>query len=152
MAPVSLRRARLADLPALILLLDRYYREWGIQEHDSSHLLRTELDRPSLGFYVGEREDMLVACALCRPCPSVPGAAECKRLFVAPGARGQGIATSLMQRLEDEAVAAGHAWMYLDTMDDLKVAIAFYSRHGYLPIPRYNDNAQATLFFRKPLL
>ncbi len=152
MEPLSLRHAVASDLPALAALLDRYYREWQIREHDSADLLRTELDRASLGFYVGERGDTLVACALCRPCPSVPGAAECKRLFVAPEARGQGIATSLMQRLEDEAARAGYAWMYLDTVDDFKVAIAFYGRHGYLPIPRYNDNAQATLFFRKQLL
>ena len=149
---VSLRRAGVSDLPALTVLLARYYREWRIREHDSSDLLHTELDRASLGFYVGERGGTLVACALCRPCPSIPGAAECKRLFVVPEARGRGIATSLMQALEDEAARAGYAWMYLDTMDDFAVAIAFYSRHGYLSIPRYSDNAQATLFFRKQLL
>ena len=152
MEAVSLRRAGPPDMVALNTLLNCYFREWAIQEPDSADLLRTQLSWPALGFYVAERGNQLVACALCRPCPSVPDAAECKRLYVIPEARGLGIATNLMQRIEAEAETAGYTTMYLDTKDEFQVAIAFYTRHGYLPIPRYNDNAQATLFFRKLLL
>lgn len=151
MKPASLRRAGPPDLGQLTALLDRYHREWNVHHHDPPALLRSQLAWPALGFYVAECSGKLVACALCRACPSIPGAAECKRLFVAPEARAQGIATRLMRRLEEESVAAGYGWMYLDTKDEFQVAIAFYTRHGYLPVPRYNDNAQATLFFRKRL-
>ena len=42
-------------------------------------------------------------------------------------------------------------WIYLDTYDDLKAAIALYIRRGYETCERYNDNPQATVFLRKQI-
>jgi len=50
---------------------------------------------------------------------------------------------------EEFARKAGLEWIYLDTYDDLKPAIAIYERRGYQRCERYNDNPQATLFMRK---
>jgi ribosomal protein S18 acetylase RimI-like enzyme len=74
-----------------------------------------------------------------------------KRLYVRPESRGQHIADRLLEALEEYAFEAGYRALYLDTKDDLVVAIHFYQRHGYGLCERYNDNPQATIFMRKDL-
>lgn len=90
-----------------------------------------------------------------RDLPNIPNAhersAECKRLYVAPAYRGHRLANHLMDTAESTARAAGYHWLYLDTASDFTAAIALYRRRGYLEVPRFNDNPQATLFMRLAL-
>ncbi|HMO07555.1 MAG TPA: GNAT family N-acetyltransferase [Paracoccaceae bacterium] len=76
---------------------------------------------------------------------------EVKRLWVAPVARGTGLARRLMGAAEDAARATGAARLVLDTHPSLAEAIAFYTREGWQPIPRYNDNPYAGHWFAKAL-
>jgi GNAT superfamily N-acetyltransferase len=86
-----------------------------------------------------------------RPLPAIDSGAECKRLFVAPDFRGQRLAGLLMDAAEAQAHAADCAWMYLDSKSEFASALALYHRRDYVECPRYNDNAQATIFLRKSL-
>jgi len=86
-----------------------------------------------------------------RKLDSISHAAECKRLYVRPAARGHRIADALLDAMEAFARSRHVRWIYLDTYDDLKIAIALYERRGYTRCERYNDNPQATLFMRKGL-
>jgi GNAT superfamily N-acetyltransferase len=65
--------------------------------------------------------------------------------------RGEGLAGALLDEQEAFARSRGLQWIYLDSYDDLKAAIALYRKRGYLPCERYNDNPQATLFLRKKI-
>jgi GNAT superfamily N-acetyltransferase len=80
-----------------------------------------------------------------------PSTAEVKRLWVAPAARGSGLARRLMAAVEDHARGLGAATLRLDTHVSLGQAIAFYRREGWTEIPRYNDNPYAGHWFEKPL-
>lgn len=80
-----------------------------------------------------------------------PGAGEIKRMWVAPSARGQGIAQRLLEALEAHAVAIGLDTLRLDTNRNLTEARALYARNGYREIPRYNDNPYADHWFEKRL-
>lgn len=151
MSLLTVRRATPDDSAAVEGLLERYYAEWDIWERDAPEVVRSSLAAPQLGFYLACGQGTALGCVLGRPCPSVAGAAECKRLFVRPEARGFGIARLLMNYLEQEARAAGFRSMYLDTKDEFSAAIALYERLGYSACARYNDNPQATMFFRKQL-
>ena len=82
----------------------------------------------------------------------MPRASECKRLYVKPAARGNHIADRLLDAQEEFARSVGVEWIYLDSYDDLKAAIALYERRGYERCERYNDNPQATLFMRKRIV
>ena len=82
---------------------------------------------------------------------SIVSAGECKRLYVRPHARGKRIADKLLDAQEEFARSQGIEWIYLDSFDDLKTAIALYERRGFERCARYNDNPQATLFMRKRL-
>ncbi|MBI1171665.1 GNAT family N-acetyltransferase [bacterium] len=77
--------------------------------------------------------------------------AEVKRLWVAPDARGLGLAGRLMQRVEDHARSLGLKRLHLDTNGSLTTAIAFYRARGWADVARYNDNPYAEFWFEKPL-
>ncbi|MDR3493981.1 MAG: GNAT family N-acetyltransferase [Ancalomicrobiaceae bacterium] len=76
---------------------------------------------------------------------------EIKRVWVAPVARGLGIARKLLHRLEDLARQRGLAMLRLDTNRALAEAQALYRSEGYEPIARYNDNPYAHHWFGKRL-
>jgi ribosomal protein S18 acetylase RimI-like enzyme len=66
--------------------------------------------------------------------------------------RGRGIADKLLDAQEVHARKEGLEWIYLDSYDDLKTAIALYETRGYERCQRYNDNPQATVFMRKKIV
>jgi DNA-binding MarR family transcriptional regulator/ribosomal protein S18 acetylase RimI-like enzyme len=77
--------------------------------------------------------------------------AEIKRMWVAPDARGLGIARRLLAALEAEARALDMARVVLDTNRSLSEAQAMYRKAGYRDIGRYNENSYADFFFEKDL-
>lgn len=77
--------------------------------------------------------------------------AEVKRLWVAPAARGRGLATALMTEIEVAARAMGVPLLRLDTNSALPEAAALYDRLGWTRIDRFNDDPYPDLFFEKRL-
>ena len=76
---------------------------------------------------------------------------EIKRMWIAPQARGQGVARRMLQALEDAARAAGLTSVRLDTNKALGNAQRLYLAAGYSPIARYSDNPYAHHWFGKTL-
>ena len=77
--------------------------------------------------------------------------AEIKRLWVAPCARGLGIAKRLMQMAEDAARELSIRVLRLDTNSALPEALKLYQSTGWVEIPRFNDDPYPDLFFEKTL-
>jgi len=65
------------------------------------------------------------------------GAAEIKRMYVTPRARGTGVATRILRALEDHARARGISSLLLSTGVKQPDAIRFYEREGYQRIDGY---------------
>jgi GNAT superfamily N-acetyltransferase len=150
-AQFVVRRATRDDLPQLSALLERYYAEWDVVQRDAPEDIAEYLDHPApFGFVVVEENGLLIACVLLRALPSIAAAVECKRLYVIPEHRGEGLASLLMDYVE--GFAAGRLeWIYLDTGANFTAAQALYHARGYETCERYNDNPQAACFFRKRL-
>jgi ribosomal protein S18 acetylase RimI-like enzyme len=146
-----IRRATRDDLRQLSALLERYYSEWDVVQRDAPERIVEYLDQPApFGFVVVEENGVLVGCVLLRALPSIPSATECKRLYVIPEHRGEGLASLLMDYVE--GFAAGRLeWIYLDTGANFTAAQSLYHARGYEACERYNDNPQASCFFRKRL-
>ena len=79
------------------------------------------------------------------------GSAEIKRMFVAPAARGRGVARLILRELERVAGARGYARVRLDTGAAQPHALALYRSEQYRAIGDYNGNPFATHWFEKPL-
>jgi DNA-binding MarR family transcriptional regulator/ribosomal protein S18 acetylase RimI-like enzyme len=148
----SLRIVRVSKCSDQVLhLLQEYYDAIDVVVRDTLPAIQKIIDEPSSGVWLAYLEDKPVGCVLLRKMPSIPFAGECKRLYVQPAARGYRIADKLMDALEDFAQSRRLRWIYLDSHDGLKTAIALYRRRGYVPCECYNDNPQATVFLRKKI-
>jgi DNA-binding MarR family transcriptional regulator/GNAT superfamily N-acetyltransferase len=148
----SVRIVRLAKpSQAAMQLLQEYYEAVNVVRRDSPSAIRNMIDGPNSGAWLAYLDEKPVGCVVLRQLTSIPFASECKRLYVRPVARGHRIADKLLEALEDFARSQGQRWIYLDSYDDLRIAIAFYRKRGYVPCERYNDNPQATVFLRKDL-
>lgn len=108
-----------------------------------------EFDAPSGVFLVARLDGEAVGCGGLRT--TTPGIGEIKRMWVAPSARGLGIAQRLLDALERHAVEQRLHAIRLDTNRTLVEARALYERNGYDEIPRYNDNAYAHHWYEKRL-
>ncbi|SRR6266851_280969 len=132
-----------------IRLLHEYYEAVSVVQRDTPEAVQKIIDDPDSGMWLAYLDEKAVGCVVLRKLGSVPFAGECKRLYVQPSARGHRIADKLLDAQEDFARSKDLRWIYLDSYDDLKVAIALYRKRGYVWCERYNDNPQATVFLRK---
>ena len=80
-----------------------------------------------------------------------PGAAEIKRMWVAPESRGHGLARRLLAHLTELAREAGLRRLVLDTRADLVEARTLYARDGFAEVEPYNDNPFAQVWYAKDL-
>jgi DNA-binding MarR family transcriptional regulator/GNAT superfamily N-acetyltransferase len=91
-----------------------------------------------------------VACGALKLPPGEP--AEIKRLWVAPDARGLGVARRVLSELEAHARRAGADVVHLDTNRALHAATSLYRSSGYVEVEPFNDEAYADHWFSKRLV
>jgi putative acetyltransferase len=79
--------------------------------------------------------------------------AEVKRVFVAPNARGLGLARRLLARLEERALSAGITMLRLETGDHQPDALSLFHSLGFEICERFGDypeDAPHSVFMEKP--
>jgi len=130
-------------------LINEYYEALNVTRRDTPTTLKKMMQDKRAGIWLAYLNNQAVGCVVLKTLAFMASAAECKRLYVQPQARGHGLANSMLDALETFARDKGVAWIYLDSFDALKAAVALYKKRGYVPCDRYNDNPQATMFFRK---
>ena len=82
------------------------------------------------------------------------GVAEVKRMYVAPAARGRGVAKAVLAGLEEVARERGWTTLRLETGPRQPEAIGLYSQAGYRPIEAFGayvdaPDAEDSLFFER---
>lgn len=68
------------------------------------------------------------------------GAAELKRLYVRPAARGTGLGKTLAAAAVERARELGYTTMRLDTLPRMEAARGIYASLGFVPGEPYADN------------
>ncbi|WP_150306696.1 GNAT family N-acetyltransferase [Planctomonas psychrotolerans] len=76
---------------------------------------------------------------------------EVKHLYLRPAARGRGIGRLLLAELERRAADFGASVVVLDTNASLEAAGGLYRSSGYVDVPPFNDNPNATNWYAKRL-
>jgi GNAT superfamily N-acetyltransferase len=152
-ADCTVQRVSNAEADDVFSLIEEYYDAVQVVHRDDRATMLEYLADSESGVWLAYCDTTPVGCILFHPLPSKGFAVgEVKRLYVRPPFRRRGVAQALLEHVERFALSLGVEWLYLDTKDDLRVAIAFYERNGYVRCPRYNDNPQATIFMHKRLL
>jgi GNAT superfamily N-acetyltransferase len=135
--------------------LGEYYRE--LQERFDGGFDPQLSLLPSLGEFAPPTGTFLLVRLNGRPVgcgglkPLSMEAAYLKRMWVAPRARGLGLARRLLSALEDEARAMGYSIVRLETNKSLIEAQELYRSAGYAEVAPFNDERYAHHWFEKRL-
>jgi GNAT superfamily N-acetyltransferase len=109
-----------------------------------------EMNPPAGAFIVGYLDGTPVCCGGLKRLDQQ--ACEIKRMFVAPHARGRGMARALLAAIEERARELGYTIARLDTGPRQPHARALYDSHGYRPVESFNGNPLPGLYFGEKAL
>ncbi|MBW1639157.1 GNAT family N-acetyltransferase [Microbacterium resistens] len=102
---------------------------------------------------LAEHDGGVVGCGGIRLLEHLDGRVyEVKHVFLRPETRGRGWGRHLLEELERRARAWEATALVLDTHHTLASAGHLYLRTGFVEIPAYNDNPNATRWYRKDLV
>ena len=153
MATIEVRREPADDEPGRALLagfereIAERYPGWDPSQGPTA--LPAEIGPPTGCFLVAYVDGQPSGCAALKRLDEET--AEIKRVYVAPQARGHGVARRLLTALEAAARELGYARARLDTGARQPDAVALFRSSGYEEIPDYNGNAYAAYWFEKGL-
>jgi len=108
-----------------------------------------QFEPPRGVFLVIEDAGRVLGCGGIRQLNS--GRFEVKHLWVRPQGRGAGLGRQLVAELERRAREWGAAELVLDTNESLAAAGGLYRSSGFEICEPYNDNPNATTWYRKQL-
>lgn len=108
-----------------------------------------DMVRPRGTFLVARSDGLPIGCVGLKG--NGGAIAEIKRLWVAPSARGLGLAKRLMTSAEEVARELSIEILRLDTNSALPEAQQLYRRTGWTEIDRFNDDPYPDTFFEKRL-
>ena len=138
--------------PDAVLLVEQVQEEYVARYggRDESPIDPSEFEDPSGMFFVGRLDGLPVVSGAWRRRTDVRVAgttltAEVKRMYVAPTARGLGMARRMLAHLEGTARAAGIRAVVLETGEKQPEAIALYSSAGYATIPGFGYYSDSPL-------
>lgn len=144
-----------ADADEVLGLLASYYAEihaaFGYDDSHASPTTTADFTPPRGRMFVVRDVD-----GTARGCGAVrllePHTAEVKRMWLHPSMRGRGAGRALLNVLEAEALRLGATRGVLDTNVTLRNALALYRAAGWVEVPPYNTNEEATHWFEKQLV
>jgi GNAT superfamily N-acetyltransferase len=149
--PLKIYRATEMQTELAYELVQEYYAAACVVAREGPQEFAEQYFGEGAGIWLAEVAGNVVGCVALRELVGTAGAAEIKRLYLRPKYRGQGVSDLLLDALEDHARECGYHWLYLDTAAEMKAAVRFYQRKGFVECERYNKNPQAALFMRKAI-
>lgn len=137
--------------PDAVLLIEEVQAEYVVRYggRDETPLDPLMFEPPDGSFFVGYLDGRPVATGAWRRSAvealGTARTAEVKRMYVAPAARGRGLARRMLAHLESSAADQGAEAMVLETGLAQPEAIALYESSGYQPIPSFGHYKDAPL-------
>ncbi|APX99684.1 GNAT family N-acetyltransferase [Lacinutrix venerupis] len=137
------------DFIALVKLLDSYLKTTDGDEHDFYNQFNN-IDVLK-HVVIAYKDNKPVGCGAFKPFNNV--SVEIKRMFTRPEFRGQNIARTILQELENWAQELAYKNTVLETGKRQTEAVNFYNKCGYSIIPNYGQykHMENSLCFKKEL-
>jgi putative acetyltransferase len=153
--PVPIRPATAVDIEALRRLFREYASTLAIDlcfqnfEQELSSL-PGKYAPPHGGLWLAGAGPDAAGCIALRPME--PGICEVKRLYVRPSFRRSGIGRELVRVALTEATRIGYNRVRLDTLREMKAAVALYQGMGFRETAPYRDGEpQGICYFERRL-
>jgi putative acetyltransferase len=163
---ITIEPPRQSEVLDLLRQSDEY--AFALYPADSCYLLNIDdLEAPTVSVFVARLGDVAgsAAPAATSTAPAAPAVgiaalalradstAELKRVFVAPSARGRGVARDILRAVEDFTRSQGVSAIRLETGVAQPEAIALYEKVGYHHIPRFGQyvDDETSVCMEKPL-
>jgi GNAT superfamily N-acetyltransferase len=143
---VTLRAVPYEEAAALTDALEAELRD-RYQDDGATHAAAQQFVPPAGVFFVVEVDGRAVGCGGLRVIE--PGVGEIKRMYVDPGARGQGLSRLVLQALVDFGREQGLTRLVLETGPKQPEAIALYASAGFTATEPYGEwvgNGGCSLF------
>jgi len=134
-------------VPAYVDEIRAMYPDWT--PNVPPRLTPQDVEPPKGRWLVAYRGAQPIGCAALKRLDE--RTAEIKRVYVAPEARGTGVARALLEHLEKIAQTVGYERLRLDTGARQPASVALFTSIGYEAIPDYNGNPVAAYWFEKRL-
>lgn len=147
-APLSLRRATAADLPAITALIEAAY---------ARYLSEMEKPPPPMLRDYGPSVEAGTTWVTGFPITAVltvyprDGRMFIDNIAIHPDAQGRGIGRALMEFAEREAARLGFTRMALVTHEAMTENQAIYARLGYTEVDRRAEDGYRRIYMEKPL-
>ena|SRR5689334_15444935 len=138
---LRIRDVELADVPAVIALVSDVLAEFGLEfgkgspTDDELRELPDSYAARGGAFWIAERDGVVVGT--CGLFPVAPATFELRKMYLRPSTRGAGLGRRLLDVAIAFARARGATQIVLDTVEEMRAAIAFYEAHGFV-----RDDAQ----------
>lgn len=139
MKPFKIRPIQPSDNAAIAHIIRTALTEFGANKpgtvfYDDStdHLYELFNESPGSGYFIALQDDQIVGGAGYFPTEGLPdGTCELVKMYLTAAVRGQGLGRQMIDFVLAEAKAAGYNQVYLETMPELKKAVAVYEQFGF---------------------
>ena len=152
--PAIIRQVRASEMPLVRSLFEEYAAGLGVDLCFQN--FQHELDQlpgyyapPGGSLLFGESDGVVSGVVALRP--ATHAAAEMKRLYVRPHARGTGLGRRLAEAIIEEARRLHYQSIRLDTLATMTGAIALYRSLGFEETAPYYPNPIPAFFFELQL-
>jgi ribosomal protein S18 acetylase RimI-like enzyme len=147
---VRLRHADAADIEAVLEVVRRAFRKYVPRIGREPMPMGVDYAVPIGRGHcrVAEIDGRIVGVLVLMP---ADGYLHVETVAVAPEAQGSGVGARLLQRADEEALAAGYAEVRLYTHEAMTENIAYYARRGYRETHRTQDDGFRRVFFTRTL-
>jgi putative acetyltransferase len=155
MEPMRIRAAEGRDVVAVTALVREVLAEFGLTLGQGSDTDAQLADLPGSytrdggAFFVAENEGQLVGTAGVSPVGE--GTFELRKMYLVQGARRGKLGQRLFEVCLEHVRARGGTRVVLDTTDEMKGAIAFYEKNGFVRDDAYLRGARCSRGYRLDL-
>ena len=150
-----------ADNQAVARIIRQAFEEFqapkihSVYDDPETDTLSQVFDVERAGYWVVEWHGRVCAGCGFYPTAGLPeDMAEIVKFYALPEVRGKGVGRSLLRFVEEKAVGAGYARVYLESIPAFKDAVSLYRKQGYRDLPAplgQSGHTAMTVFMAKVL-
>lgn len=145
---IHIRPIQPSDNPYLAVIVRNTLAEFGAAKpgtvffDPTTDALFELFQTPKSAYFVAESEGKILGGGGIFPTDGLPeGTCELVKMYLLPEARGIGLGRNLIEKCLEQAKAEGFQQVYLETLDELHLALKIYAKFGfeYLSAPLGNS-------------